>query len=203
MVYSLFTCARNWTDKGVYTILIFFLPRSGFVQQLVKGNWTLARKLISATADLYDEFGDSVAVDGGTVLVGATGDDDNGVQAGSVTFFDTDQDRIIGVNLTGTSGDDILAGAGDDDNLTGGPGNDLFIFTDECGNDVITDFQAAAGSPDADVIDLSAVADWSTYAEVQKNQSGEDTVIDLPGDGDDIILRNVNVSDLNSDNFRF
>jgi len=31
MVYSLFTCARNWTDKGVYTILIFFLPRSGFV----------------------------------------------------------------------------------------------------------------------------------------------------------------------------
>jgi len=33
MVYSLFTCARNWTDKGVYTILIFFLPRSGFVQQ--------------------------------------------------------------------------------------------------------------------------------------------------------------------------
>ena len=32
MVYSLFTCARNWTDKGVYTILIFFLPRSGFVQ---------------------------------------------------------------------------------------------------------------------------------------------------------------------------
>ena len=34
MVYSLFTCARNWTDKGVYTILIFFLPRSGFVQQI-------------------------------------------------------------------------------------------------------------------------------------------------------------------------
>ena len=45
MVYSLFTCARNWTDKGVYTILIFFLPRSGFVQQLIEVQYDITEQM--------------------------------------------------------------------------------------------------------------------------------------------------------------
>jgi len=56
MVYSLFTCARNWTDKGVYTILIFFLPRSGFVQQYIQHSYAFYKEARQKLRDLYVEL---------------------------------------------------------------------------------------------------------------------------------------------------
>jgi hypothetical protein len=51
--------------------------------------WTEFAKLTASDAATSDSFGISVSVDGGTVVVGALGDDDGGSDSGSAyVFFD-------------------------------------------------------------------------------------------------------------------
>ena len=47
------------------------------------GVWSQTVKLTASDGGAYDNFGISVAVDGDTVVIGASGDDDNGVDSGS------------------------------------------------------------------------------------------------------------------------
>ena len=51
------------------------------------GVWTEQPKLIASDAASRDYFGRSVALDGDTALIGATGDDDNGMNTGSAYVF--------------------------------------------------------------------------------------------------------------------
>ena len=51
------------------------------------GAWTQVAKLTATNGGGGDEFGNSVAMDGDTVVVGATGDDDNGSNAGAAYVF--------------------------------------------------------------------------------------------------------------------
>ena len=44
-------------------------------------------KLTAADAAKYDDFGYSLAIDGGTIVVGAKGDGDGGTNSGSVYVF--------------------------------------------------------------------------------------------------------------------
>jgi Ca2+-binding RTX toxin-like protein len=57
--------------------------------------------------------------------------------------------------ITTGGGDDIISAGRGDDEMTGGAGADIFVFEDNFGNDVITDFNA---NSDSDQIDLSSVA---------------------------------------------
>ena len=122
--------------------------------------------------------------------------------------------------LTGTAGDDILngvagddylyGGAGDDrldggkgnDILTGGSGDDTFFFDPGFGEDVITDFVAGAGTED--IIAFRGAPNLTSYADVLNSAAddGTDTTITLDTDNS-IVLKNVVVSDLFSDDFRF
>jgi hypothetical protein len=51
------------------------------------GLWTEAQKLVPADGAMSDYFGVSVALDGGVALVGAEGEDDNGLDAGAAYVF--------------------------------------------------------------------------------------------------------------------
>lgn len=102
--------------------------------------------------------------------------------------------------LSGGDGDDVLIGGQGNDGLTGGVGDDLFAFDDEEGIDTISDFQAGAGSDD--VIDLTAVRNIDSFAELQAKFSddGTDTTIQLDAENE-IVLLGVTVADLHEDDF--
>ena len=104
--------------------------------------------------------------------------------------------------LLAYAGTDTLNGGLGDDTLTGGADNDSFIFDADFGNDVITDFTAGAASDD--VIEFRGIASLDSYANVLANAAddGTDTTITLDA-GNTVVLQNVLVSELHSDDFRF
>lgn len=95
-----------------------------------EAEWRLEAKLVADDGGAADFFGSSVDVDGDTVLVGAVGDDDNGLQSGSAYVFTreagvwmqaaklTPSDGELQDNFGGSvalSGDSALVGADGDD----------------------------------------------------------------------------------------
>jgi VCBS repeat-containing protein len=102
------------------------------------------------------------------------------------------------VSLTGSAGKDVILATGYQDTLTGGGGNDQFVFGAGSGHDTITDF-----TPGQDHIDLAAflatndVAQWMTS---HVAQSGADTLI-TTGENDVITLHNVMASSLHAGDF--
>ena len=104
--------------------------------------------------------------------------------------------------LDGRGGRDILNGGTGDDELTGGAGFDRFVFGDDDGNDVITDFNARANKED---IDLAEVTRIKTYRDLKNNhmsQVGDDVVID-DGAGTVITVQNTVIGDMNKGDFLF
>ncbi|MCP4314910.1 MAG: calcium-binding protein, partial [Hyphomicrobiales bacterium] len=114
--------------------------------------------------------------DGDDIIVGADGDD----------------------VLDGKAGDDEIDGGEGDDTLTGDDGDDTFVFASEFGNDVVVDFEAG------DIVEFRQVTAISSYADVLVNAAddGTDTTITVDADNS-IVLENVLVSELSSDDFRF
>ncbi|WP_088889340.1 hypothetical protein [Leptolyngbya ohadii] len=113
--------------------------------------------------------GDDI-VDGGTgkdTLIGSTGDD--------ILIGGSGSDRIFG-----NAGDDILDGGSGIDVLTGGTGSDTFVFAQNKGTDVITDFQN--GQDSIGLIGLS-FDDLRFIQQGSKTliQSGTQTVVELAG----------------------
>ncbi len=110
--------------------------------------WDEGVKLTASDGAPYDNFGISVAVDDNTIVIGASGDDDNGADSGSVYVFTRDPYSGVwsqAAKLTASdgealgyfgqsvavSGDTVLVGAYQDDD----EGNDLedsgsvYVFT--------------------------------------------------------------------------
>lgn len=140
--------------------------------------------------------------DGNDILVGGRGDDNleggdgndllEGGRGNDVMNGGDGDDLICGFN-----GDDALNGGRGNDRLEGGRGSDTFIFEAMAGNDVITDF---AGTED--ILDLSSADfDFESVDDVLEAASGDDgnLVIDL-GDGGQVTLLGVSITDLNEDN---
>ncbi len=111
---------------------------------------------------------------------------------------------------TGNAGDNIIIGNGQSnvieggagyDTLTGGAGTDLFIIRSGFGVDVITDFQAGAGSEDAVLFSSSL---FTGFSQVMANstQVGADTWIG-DGHGNTVVLVGVQKSALHSNDFGF
>ncbi len=107
------------------------------------GRAELTAKLTASDGAAQDNFGHSVAVDGETVVIGASGDDDNGADSGSVyvftkangvwiqaaklTAFDGEAQDNFGFSVA-VNADTILIGAyGDDDN--GSDSGSAYVFT--------------------------------------------------------------------------
>ncbi len=107
-------------------------------------------------------------------------------------------DVIIGkANAT----DNIFDGGPGDDTMTGGLGNDTFMFRAGWGSDTITDFSAGAAS--GDVVHLQFFG-FSTFGQLiaAATQIGADTVIDV-GAGQTLTLQNVILGNLVDGDFIF
>ena len=63
---------------------------AAYVFRLEAGEWIEEAKLVDSTLEAFDEFGQSVSIDGDCVVVGAPRDDDAGDGAGAVYVFRRD-----------------------------------------------------------------------------------------------------------------
>lgn len=80
---------------------------------------------------------------------------------------------------------------------------DTFVFGTGDGLDVITDFVARGGQHD--ILDLSALTSIVSFEDLMQNhvaQQGDNVLIDGLN-GDDILLKNIKLSDLDAGDFRF
>lgn len=112
-------------------------------------------------------------------------------------------ERVIGSpsadTLVGDSLNNRLEGAGGDDTLTGGLGNDAFYYRAGSGDDSITDF--TPGPESDDFLDFS-VHSTLKPGDLAVQTQGADTLISLPG-GDSILLKGVAAGSLHADDYRF
>ena len=142
--------------------------------------------------------GGPVNVLGGTTAAGTIVDPVEGDftrNGGQEQLLEIVIDRVAGSNdtLDGGAGDDIIDGGRGDDNLTGGIGSDTFLFGQDSGDDVVTDFDAAF-----DVLDFTDTGAGALNAQ----QNGNDVVIDL-GAGNTVTLLDTLVGDLDAQNALF
>ncbi len=154
------------------------------------GVWSEQAKLLPSDGAAFDEFGASVSVNGDTVVVGATRDDDNGNDSGSAYVFDltgatgvVNEDAKLlpsdgaafdefGASVS-VNGDTVVVGATrDDDN-----GNDS-------GSAYVFDLTGATGvvSEDAKLLPSDGAAFDEFGASVSVN--GDTAVVGAPFDDD-------------------
>ncbi|MEO1324157.1 MAG: calcium-binding protein, partial [Pseudomonadota bacterium] len=133
-------------------------------------------------------------------LDGGAGDDILKGGGGHDQLFGSDGNDT----LKGGGGRDILAGGDGNDTLTGNNGRDTFIFSLGDDVDTITDFDVTRDTIELDADLLGLTASTATAADVLSvaNQVGNDVVIDF-GNGDSLILEDVQLTTLAADDFSF
>ena len=122
----------------------------------------------------------------------------NDLSSSDFIFYEDTYTGTAGAEtLAGGAGDDTITGLGGDDTLTGGEGADTFVFESGHGDDTITDF-----TDGEDTIDLSAFTSITGFGDLTVAQSGNDTVITIPGGGT-ITLQDFTSTDLDAADFAF
>ena len=150
---------------------------SAYVFTRQSGAWSQAAKLTASDGARYDYFGSSVAVDGNTVVVGATGDGDNGPDSGSAYVFSKPASggwvtATQTAKLTPSNGlrDEYFGKsvAVDGDTVVVGGKHSAYLFTEPASGGWVTATQTAK---------LSA-SDWDRYDSFAKSVSVDgDTVV--------------------------
>ena len=132
---------------------------------------------------------------GDDALLGGSGDDTLSGGAGDDLLHGSTGDD----DLSGGAGRDTLIGDAGDDTLTGGAGADTFVYIPGGGNDTIEDF-----TDGEDNIDLTTFTGVTGFADLTITADGDDAEIDLSAHGGGTLrLENVNVSDLDAEDFLF
>ncbi|MGB8526376.1 MAG: 5'-nucleotidase C-terminal domain-containing protein [Rhodoplanes sp.] len=162
--------------------------------------------------DLLDGGADNDKLEGelgNDQLFGQAGKDDlKGGSGNDLLDGGTDSDKLDGGSgndellgqagkdaLKGGSGNDTLDGGEGDDVLSGGSGRDQFVFSNDFGHDVVTDF----GRGDQIVFNDGAFADFDDVRAASE-QVGSDVVITL--DADHIVtLEHVSLNHLQASDF--
>ncbi|MET1414725.1 hypothetical protein ABVF61_20810 [Roseibium sp. HPY-6] len=104
--------------------------------------------------------------------------------------------------LLGMAGNDRLDGALGSDIHTGGAGSDTFVFISTgAATDTVTDFESNGGSADVLQFESAVFADFNAVLAAAVDD-GTDTTITLDADSQ-VVLKNVLVSNLQSDDFVF
>ena len=150
--------------------------------------------------NLYGDAGQDVlyGAQGADRLFGGSGDD--GLWGG------VDNDALFGGadndTLRGEDGNDRLRGEAGDDTLIGGADADVFLFEDEFGADVITDFDVFDALEFIDLSAVSAIVNWADLVSNHLSDTGSDVLIDAGADNT-ITLVGVDLGDLGSEDFIF
>jgi Ca2+-binding RTX toxin-like protein len=162
-----------------------------------------------------DTYGGGVGADTVDFSASAAGVTVN-LATGAGTGGDAQGDVFVSIeNVIGSAFADVIVGKanvwnnvfdgrGGDDTLTGGLGDDAFVFRLGEGSDAITDFSPLAASNN-DVIELVGFgAAFDSFAEVMAaaSQNGADVVIDF-GSGQTLTLQNLTLAALASADFIF
>ncbi|MFC4668505.1 calcium-binding protein [Seohaeicola nanhaiensis] len=138
------------------------------------------------------------AGDGNDTVLGGDGADVlNGGRGNDVLWGETGADVLVG-----GAGKDIFNGGTGNDRMTGGAAADKFVFYNNHGRDVITDFEA---TNNREKIDLSSVTEIVHFADLRKHhmtQVNDSVVIDDHA-GTRITLLNTDIADLGSLDFIF
>ncbi len=155
----------------------------------------------SGNDTLLGGFGKDILLGGGgqDKLTGGGGNDSLiGASGNDILLGSGGQDTLLGGggddSLDGGAGGDVLNGGLGDDTLVGGSAtNDVFVFTDGFGSDVITDFNAA----NLEDIDLSGVTNITSFVDLINNHlsnvGGFATIVD---GSDSILLQGVAFGDV-------
>ncbi len=104
------------------------------------------------------------------------------------------------ITLQGTGGKDVIFGTESSDTLTGGGGQDQFVFSPTSSGTVqhaITDFETPL-----DRIDLREFTTIHTLANITVAQQGSDTLVTVDSN-DSILLQNVIAANIHASNFIF
>lgn len=106
-----------------------------------------------------------------------------------------------------TGGRDILNGGGGNDEMWGGPNNDIFVFDRGSGQDLIHDFDqggktVGSTATEHDLIDVQdyGFADWTALKSLINDDISGNAVIHLTAD-DTITLQDVHSADLHATDF--
>ena len=131
--------ARNDNDNGS-------LAGSAYVFDLITGSFSF--KLLASDGDSGDHFGDSVAIDGITAVVGAFADEDNGPTSGSAYLFDVTNGMQISKLLPddGEQGDSFGWSVAISDSFGALVGS---VFDDDSANNAGAAYLFGAGSVQA------------------------------------------------------
>jgi len=160
----------------------------------------------SGEDEIYGEDGNDLIVGGSNDDILSGGADDDVIKGGTgedLIYGGTGNDTLFGNenidDIRGGSGIDTINGGSGNDRLQGNGGNDIFVFEVGTGSDQIVDFDQAGD----DVIDLTDFG-FADYTDLESNisQSGNHVIIDL-GSGDEIILLNTDIVDVDGTGFIF
>ncbi|WP_270725249.1 calcium-binding protein [Shimia sp. Alg240-R146] len=162
------------------------------------------------TDRLYGGDGDDTA-DGGYShdrFWGGNGNDRFSGGAGNdVAFGEAGNDYLRGGGdqdtLYGGAGFDTLVGGVSDDIMTGGLNGDTFEFATGHGNDTITDFNTSNSNERLDLRDVVAITGFQDLIDNHILSSSGNSVVIWTGDGGQITLLDVQLSDLNTNDFLF
>ena len=152
-----------------------------------------------------DDWGDGG--DGPDALFGERGNDTlNGGEGEDRLFGGVGNDMLSGGpgddNLQGGAGFDVLDGGVGNDILTGNFNADTFVFADNHGEDVITDFEATNSFEKIDLSGVTSIEDFSDLVATHLYEEGADSVIETGG-GNWITLIGVSLGDLDGSDFLF
>ena len=95
--------ARKDSEKGLYSGSVYVFRNNG-------STWIREAKLYADDAQAYEYFGSSVAIDGDTLVVGATKGGEGDLQTGSVYVFEYNHNDLVWEQKTELFGDDIEVG---------------------------------------------------------------------------------------------
>ena len=162
-------------NSGLGPAYVFIKPATGWTST------STAAKLTANDGAAADHFGVSVALDGDTVVVGATGDDDRGSNSGSayvfvkpatgwtststatkLTAFDGEFKDYFGESVS-VDGDTVMVGAwGDDDN--GSKSGSVYVYHELSVSDWTAIPSSAAGETNATSYTVTGLTNDVSYS---------------------------------------
>jgi len=135
---------------------------------------------------------------GNDTISGANGNDKLYGGAGDDGLYgQNDKDKLFG-----EAGRDILDGGKGNDQLKGGTEADRFVFSTGYGKDTVVDFEIGDlfTYDTIDLDDLASVESYDDLVASHMTQVGRNVVIN-GGGGDTLILKNVDIADLEAHHF--